>query len=86
VTVVGGSDDGPVAVGGPDVARWGWGRSLRGAEYLGCWKTISARQLALRPPAVLRAYLGPADWDVQHQRARVGVPLPSGSEGGGSSG
>jgi hypothetical protein len=24
VTVVGGSDDGPVAAGGPDVARWGW--------------------------------------------------------------
>jgi hypothetical protein len=47
-------------------------RSLRGAEYLGCL-TISARQPALRLVAVLKTYLGPADWDAQ-PRARVGCP------------
>ena len=37
-----------------------------------CLKTISAGQPTRRPPVVLMAYLGPADWDVHHQAARVG--------------
>ena len=49
-----------------------WRRSLRGAEDLEFPKKISARQLALRLPVVLMAYLGPADCDVHYQTGYVG--------------